>query len=119
MNAIEKLLFEAEIHKLVRWLEKIKYREPGPVPVPSPSAIFTDIGWSQLPNSATMSYLLSRSLLGGDPDGAPGLQLPVGDPDGSPAKVLLATKRSLLEHYVAQVEQLRSEIKALETRYGK
>lgn len=119
MVNIEQLLFEAEIHKLVRWVEKMKYRIPGPVPIPWPPTIFTEIGWSQIPNSGMMSYLLSRSLLGGDPDGSPALPLPGGDGDGAPGKVLLAAKRSLLEHYTAEVEQLRSEIKGLETRYGK
>lgn len=101
--ALQALAFE--VMTFIERMRTMMREAPGGSPPSLTPQIFSDVAIAQLPASAMLVNVLQRSILGGDPDGAPG-------------KPLVDIKREILGFHQEAVKRLGADIEALEKHGG-
>lgn len=103
MEYIAKLELDKLAFEVMKFIENEKHKTTalpgGPVP-----SVFTELAIAQFPANAAVADLLFRSVMGGDPDGAPGV-------------ALLDAKRQVMDFHQSALDRLSGEVRALESRY--
>lgn len=95
--ALQALAWEVNI-----FIERMRTAMPE---APRGPQLLSEAALAQLPTNAMLVEVLYRSLLGGDPDGAPG-------------KALMEIKREVMAFHQDAAKRLAGEIKALEKLGG-